>query len=68
MTETVISKSEVPIRLTDERWVHISEEHAELAGYRLDVLETIREPDALLPEALANSLRFEGSKMANSWS
>jgi hypothetical protein len=27
MTETVNSKNGVPIRLTDERWSHITEEH-----------------------------------------
>jgi hypothetical protein len=31
----------VPIRLTDERWAHITEEHCELAGLRADVLETV---------------------------
>ena len=39
----------MPIRLTDERWVHITEEHAELAGHRLDVLEAIREPERIVP-------------------
>ena len=48
MTETAISKNGVPIRLTDERWLHISEEHCELAGYRLDVLETIGDPERIL--------------------
>ena len=44
MTETVYSKNGVPIRLTDERWVHITEEHSELAGLRLDVLEAVVHP------------------------
>ncbi len=44
MTVTVISKNGIPIRLTDERWVHITEEHSELAGMRLEVLETIAQP------------------------
>jgi hypothetical protein len=44
MTATVISKNGVPIRLTDERWAHITEEHCELAGMRLEVLETIAHP------------------------
>ena len=44
MTETIISKNSVPIRLTDERWVHITEEHNELAGMRLEVLETVGNP------------------------
>jgi len=47
MTETVYSKNGVPIRLTDERWVHITEEHSELAGLRLEVLETIANPTAI---------------------
>ncbi len=44
MTEIVISKNDVPIRLTDERWVHITEEHSELAGMRLEILETVVNP------------------------
>lgn len=42
----VESKNGVPIRLTDERWVHITEEHSELAGYYYEVLETISAPTA----------------------
>ena len=37
----------VTIRLPDERWVHITEEHAEMAGYLYDVLETVQEPLAV---------------------
>ncbi len=48
MTETVTSKGGVPIRLTDERWSHISEEHAELAGYKLDVLEAVSAPERVI--------------------
>ena len=44
MLETVNSKSDIPIRLTDERWAHIIEEHNELAGMRRDILATIGEP------------------------
>lgn len=44
MIETVTSKNGVPIRLTDERWVHITEEHSELAGMRLEVLEVVADP------------------------
>lgn len=43
MTDLVASVHGVPIRLTDERWSHVVEEHTELAGMRLDVLETGRE-------------------------
>jgi hypothetical protein len=38
----------VAIRLTDERWTHISEEHAEVAGLRLNVLETVANPDRIV--------------------
>ena len=36
------------IRLTDERWSHITEEDAELAGFKRDVLETVAEPERIL--------------------
>jgi len=48
MPETVISKNSVPIRLTEERWVHITEEHCELAGMRLEVLDTVANPSKIL--------------------
>jgi hypothetical protein len=32
------------VRLTDERWAHITEEHCELAGMRYEVLETVAQP------------------------
>jgi hypothetical protein len=48
MAESVTSKNGIPIRLTDERWLHITEEHAELADYRLEVLEAIREADRIV--------------------
>ena len=44
MTETVYSTNGVSIRLTDERWTHITEEHGELAGIRLEIMETIANP------------------------
>jgi len=46
--EKVLSKNDVPIRLTDERWTHIVEEHCELAGMRLEVLETVANPSRIL--------------------
>ena len=45
--ETVQSKNGVPIRLTEERWFHITEEHSEMAGYYFEVLETVQEPEAI---------------------
>ena len=48
MIEKVLSKNNVPIRLTDERWTHIVEEHCELAGMRLEVVETVSCPSRIL--------------------
>ena len=49
---TAVSKNGISIRLTDERWAHITDEHCELAGLRLEVLETIENPIRI----------FEGSR------
>jgi len=48
LAETVFSKNNLPIRLTDERWAHIIEEHCELAGMRFEVLETLANPSRIL--------------------
>jgi hypothetical protein len=45
--ELAISVNGVQIRLTEERWFHIAEEHSEMAGYYFEVLETIQEPAAV---------------------
>ncbi len=37
----------VPIRLTAERWRHISERHPELAELQASILRTIRQPEAV---------------------
>ena len=59
MTETVTSKNGVAIRLTDERWSHITEEHAELAGYKWDVLETVARPERILTGDLGELLALK---------
>ena len=48
MPESVTSINNKPIRLTDERWAHIAEEHNELAEWRESVLETIANPARIL--------------------
>ncbi|HWP90819.1 MAG TPA: hypothetical protein VNN20_01280 [Thermodesulfobacteriota bacterium] len=45
--DSVRSKNKVLIRLTKERWFHITEEHSEMAGYYFEVLETVEEPEAI---------------------
>jgi len=37
----------VPIRLPEERWFHITEEHSEMAGYYFEVLEAVAQPAAI---------------------
>lgn len=48
MTTVVPSRFGVPIRLTDERWAHIVEEHSELAGLREEVLQTVCDAERVL--------------------
>lgn len=48
MDNSVLSKHGIPIRLTAERWLHISEEHCELAGLREEVLETVVNPERIM--------------------
>lgn len=48
MMDRIVSKNGVTIRLTDERWAHITEEHCELAGLRAEVLEAVVHPERIL--------------------
>lgn len=48
MMDRIVSKNGVAIRLTDERWAHITEEHCELAGLRSEVLEAVVHPERIL--------------------
>ncbi|NWG02478.1 MAG: hypothetical protein HXY44_06460 [Syntrophaceae bacterium] len=46
--DIVTSKNRVPIRLTEERWFHITENHDDLAGHYDDVLYAIEDPDYII--------------------
>jgi hypothetical protein len=48
MLNTVLSKRGVSIRLTDERWSHVVEEHCELAGMLHEILDAVALPDRIL--------------------
>ena len=48
LVSPVRSKNGIPIRLTEERWAHIIEEHPELNPFRTAVLETIITPERIL--------------------
>lgn len=45
--DIAISKNGVPIRLTDERWQHITTGHPEIADYYYEILETIEAPEII---------------------
>ena len=47
--DRAISKNGVPIRLTEERWFHIVENHDDMAGYYDTVLDAVEDPDLILP-------------------
>ena len=42
-----ISKNNIPIRLTDERWLHITMGHPEIADFYYEILETIEDADVI---------------------
>lgn len=48
MTSVALSRRGIPVRLTDERWAHIVEEHCELVDMRSEVLETVQNADCVL--------------------
>ncbi len=56
MLAVVNSSSGASVRLTDERWAHISQEHRELIGWRSRVLETVQTPDRVLEGTLGELL------------
>ena len=41
----VNSRNKVTIRLTNERWIHISKNHDDVSGYFEDILKTIENPE-----------------------
>jgi len=43
--DIAISRNGIPIRLTEERWFHIVENHDDLAGHYDDALDTVENPD-----------------------
>jgi hypothetical protein len=45
--DRAVSQGGVPIRLTEERWFHIVENHDDLAGHYDDVLDTVENPDMI---------------------
>jgi hypothetical protein len=42
-----ISINNMNVRLTQERWIHITEYHRELTNFQLEILLTVAEPDSV---------------------
>jgi len=55
MLGTARSVNGALIRLTAERWTHVTEEHCELAGLLYEVLESIESPEVVY-QGLAGEL------------
>jgi len=55
------------IRLTDERWLHITEEHSELAGCLFDVLATLEMPEAVVEGNMGEVLAYREMGLAGTW-
>lgn len=48
MITTSCSVNGIHIRLSAERWAHITEQHCEMAGWHDEVLEAIASPERIL--------------------
>ncbi len=46
--EIAYSVNGVPIRLTYERWFHITENHDDLASYYFEVMEVVENPEFII--------------------
>ena len=60
------SVNDVPIRLTYERWFHITENHDDLASYYFEVLEAVENPDIIV-RGNKGSLKAVKSTGKNNW-
>jgi len=60
------SVNDVPIRLTYERWFHITENHDDLASYYFEVLETVENPE-LIVRGNKGSSKAVKSMGKNNW-
>jgi len=60
MTATATSKNGTVIRLTDERWAHITDEHGELHGLESEVLAALADPVRVLKGAEGELLAVRG--------
>ncbi len=57
--DIALSVNGVPIRLTYERWYHITENHDDLVSYFHETLDTVENPDIIVR---GNSGSFKATK------
>jgi hypothetical protein len=62
-----MSKNGVLVRLTEERWAHIIEQHGELDGMKREMLDAIAEPERVPPVRRERCPRFEQLRSTNGW-
>jgi hypothetical protein len=65
MIDIVKSKNGIKIRITEERWFHITENHDDIAGFYDDILDCIENPDIIIKgynDALVALKLFSDSK------
>lgn len=66
--EITYSVKDVPIRLSYERWFHITENHDELASYYFEVLETVEKPDFIARGNKGSLKAARAWEKINGWS
>ena len=64
--ERAYSVNGVPIRLTYERWFHITENHDDLASYYFEVLEAVEKPE-FITRGNKGSLKATKNMGRNKW-
>ena len=66
MCDVASSPLGVPIRLTNERWVHITEGHNELTGLRADILDAVEHPQIVVAGRAGELLAIK-EREPNKW-
>lgn len=67
MLKSVVSKNGAVIRLTEERWQHISEEHCELLELQTEIMEAIRDPLRVLAGNAGELLAVRELELGSTW-
>ncbi|MDI6731615.1 MAG: hypothetical protein QME05_03415 [Candidatus Margulisbacteria bacterium] len=60
--DIVYSKNEVPIRLTEERWEHITKNHDYMSPYYFEIMETIADPELIIAGRVGELIALKAQK------